>query len=447
MGSRSGSQRPKRANRKQAGSGPGPAHSGRYTVPRSPAAATPAPVAAAGVSDPLRGPPSPPETALGDRTSVSAEPAPEVAAGGGGFDAYVARVAPEAVGATFWLDVPPETGPADRVVLRVAGRRRQGNEEGPGNTHFDHEETVEGLVGGSGPVAVTTRLVDVQPGEWDLSAQAFFEPLPGGRPGGLRTSTPIPVRRAGWSWLRWQAKDCPPGPVTTRLLPWITAPGTLFGFWGIMAVAGIVLALFVQQLLAAAAEVHLRHLSAVSLAALAGGVAGAKLWYVVVHRAARRRDGWCIQGLVAGVTVVGAPVVAAAGLPVGQFLDVTAPALLFGMAVGRIGCFVGGCCYGRPTSSRLGVWSSNRHVGARRVPTQILEGLLSVSLGAAATAAVLSEQVMRGGVFLAALGAYTLVRQQLLRWRAEPRQSSRLTTAASVAAAVALAAGVILAAV
>lgn len=35
--------------------------------------------------------------------------------------------------------------------------------------------------------------------------------------------------------------------------------------------------------------------------------------------------------------------------------DALAPALLLGHAIGRLGCFAAGCCYGRPTESFLGV--------------------------------------------------------------------------------------------
>jgi phosphatidylglycerol:prolipoprotein diacylglycerol transferase len=36
-------------------------------------------------------------------------------------------------------------------------------------------------------------------------------------------------------------------------------------------------------------------------------------------------------------------------------LDVLAPAALLGLAVGRVGCFLGGCCYGRPTLLPWGI--------------------------------------------------------------------------------------------
>jgi len=41
--------------------------------------------------------------------------------------------------------------------------------------------------------------------------------------------------------------------------------------------------------------------------------------------------------------------------PPGDLLDALVPAGLIGLAVGRLGCFLGGCCYGRPTSLPWGV--------------------------------------------------------------------------------------------
>src|SRR6516164_10979336 len=76
-------------------------------------------------------------------------------------------------------------------------------------------------------------------------------------------------------------------------------------------------------------------------------------------------------------------------LPAGVFLDATAPGLLVAMAVGRVGCFFAGCCGGPPTASSFGVWSSDQRVGARRIPTQLLELVLAGILGLGALVAVL----------------------------------------------------------
>jgi phosphatidylglycerol---prolipoprotein diacylglyceryl transferase len=41
--------------------------------------------------------------------------------------------------------------------------------------------------------------------------------------------------------------------------------------------------------------------------------------------------------------------------------DMWAPAMAVGQAIGRIGCFMAGCCYGKPTGSRWGVVFTDPH--------------------------------------------------------------------------------------
>ncbi len=59
--------------------------------------------------------------------------------------------------------------------------------------------------------------------------------------------------------------------------------------------------------------------------------------------------------------------------------DMIAPCLILGHAVGRIGCFLNGCCYGRPTDLPWGVVFSRLGDGLPRHPTQLYEaGFLMV---------------------------------------------------------------------
>jgi len=112
-------------------------------------------------------------------------------------------------------------------------------------------------------------------------------------------------------------------------------------------------------------------------------------------------------------------------LPIGVFLDAATPGLFFGVAIGRVGCFVTGCCAGRWTRSRWGVWSSDRRVGARRVPAQLLESAAGLVIGGMAALLVLGHPPrIDGAVFVAAFAVYVLVRQAVLRVRAERREFS-----------------------
>ncbi len=56
--------------------------------------------------------------------------------------------------------------------------------------------------------------------------------------------------------------------------------------------------------------------------------------------------------------------------------DLFAPGLALGIAIGRIGCFLNGCCYGIPTSLPWGIF----YKGAIRHPTQIYESIFCFML-------------------------------------------------------------------
>jgi phosphatidylglycerol---prolipoprotein diacylglyceryl transferase len=147
------------------------------------------------------------------------------------------------------------------------------------------------------------------------------------------------------------------------------------------------------------------------------GLFGAKAYYFATHPRERRgllTPGMSVQGfvLVAVATLFGGSLLL--GLPPGSVLDTMAPGLLLGLTVGRFGCLLGGCCAGRPTCSRWGIWSSNRRLGVRRVPVQLLEASFAGVLGALALAAVLLFGASAGGlVFVAGIAAYTAGRQLL----------------------------------
>ena len=98
-----------------------------------------------------------------------------------------------------------------------------------------------------------------------------------------------------------------------------------------------------------------------ALVGVLGGLAGAKLLYVLEHLGeglgatllSRGGMSW-FGGLVGGVAA-GLIVVWRKRLPVMAMLAAAAPAITLGQAVGRIGCFLVGDDYGRPTSLPWGI--------------------------------------------------------------------------------------------
>lgn len=117
---------------------------------------------------------------------------------------------------------------------------------------------------------------------------------------------------------------------------------------------------------------------ALACAALVGGLIGAGLAQLIVADA----PGKSILGGVAGgyLTVIAAKRAFGIKRPTG---DLFAFALSAGEAVGRIACFVAGCCYGKADGG--GGWSVWQH-DAWRYPTQ-----LYLSLCAAATYLILRK--------------------------------------------------------
>lgn len=53
--------------------------------------------------------------------------------------------------------------------------------------------------------------------------------------------------------------------------------------------------------------------------------------------------------------------------------DLIAPSLSLGHSIGRIGCFINGCCYGKPTECFCGIVFKNLHDNLPRHPTQLYE--------------------------------------------------------------------------
>lgn len=340
---------------------------------------------------------------------------------GGGFRALLESVAKEILAVTYWFDPAPSPEPYP-VTVRFSGHRVDVKGRLSSGDRFVQDETIKDVVPGSGPISLTARVRDINPGSWTvtarmlLSAHSAREVLEQGNV----TSIMGPLHPAVRLWRRWAPSVGVTEPMRTCLIPFARVPGIFPGIWVAMVMLGMVVALTLQSLVIARGHLAVGPVWAVSLVAIAVGIVGAKVWYIVLYR---NIQGWCIQGFITGAILTAAFLLAVLHVPAGVFLDATAPGLLVAMAVGRLGCFFAGCCGGPPTSSRWGVWSSDQRVGARRIPTQLLELALALILGLAMLVVVLSHGPANGAIFVVGLAAYTLVRQGILHLRAEPRKT------------------------
>jgi phosphatidylglycerol---prolipoprotein diacylglyceryl transferase len=378
-----------------------------------------------------------------------ASPQREAAQPGTGAPAVSGEAAaaePEALVVTYWFDSGNASEPYDATV-RLTGRRT-GTRGAPraGDT-FSKDETIKGIVPGTGPISITVWVYGLQHGEWEVDARLVS--IPGrARPAGPKPG-PLPaIQRATWSWRRWAPTTVPAAPIRTRwalLAPLATQPAVIPGVYTALAVIGFVLALTLQSALLVRSGTPFEPPLAVSVLALVAGLIGAKAWYAVLHPdESPLKGGWAVDGFLVVAPLVAAVALFAWNIPIGRVLDATAPGIFFAVALGRVGCFLTGCCAGRCTASPWGVWSSDRRVGARRIPTQLLESAAGLTLGVVTLLIVLDGGLaFAGSVFVAGFVVYALVRQALLRLRAERRREYRtlpLTAVAAGAVAVVIAA-------
>lgn len=351
------------------------------------------------------------------------------------------------VAATYWLD-PGERGKPFAVRIRFSGRRREVKGKPEAADRFEVVETVRNVLPGSGPVAVTARAVGVNAGEWMVSAEPVLERNPRGSKGGRYVrpadsqtavrAAPSLVRALRW-WGTPLMSASVPGTVNSTMRAFARAPGSITGAWPALVALGLLVGFLVQAILLRRAHLDSVEGLQVSLAAALAGLIGSKVWYLAASRkvsAATLTDGLCIQGFIAAVALVLVAGLLLFHLPIGSFLDASAPALFFGLVIGRPGCFLTGCCAGQPSASGWGLWASDQRLGLRRIPTQLWEALLALVVGAVTLSLVIQPRVnVPGAIALGGMAVYTLGRQLLFPFRAEPRRSSigRPTTLAFAA--------------
>jgi phosphatidylglycerol---prolipoprotein diacylglyceryl transferase len=176
---------------------------------------------------------------------------------------------------------------------------------------------------------------------------------------------------------------------------------------------------FVVGVVSGGAVTHLDYtrFAVSALVLLVPALIGGRLWYLLGHSRRRTKEagGAGIYGGLVLSFVVSWPVLRLSGFEFWRFWDGAAVVLLVGMAFTRFGCLMTGCCAGRETSSRYGMWLPDASgEWRRRYPTQLYESALSATvLGVGLW--LYSPSAPAGVLFLGSAAAYGTGRL-ILEW-------------------------------
>ena len=152
---------------------------------------------------------------------------------------------------------------------------------------------------------------------------------------------------------------------------------------------------------------------------LFSGLIGARLLYVTLNIRDYMQDpleilmlphgGLSIYGGIFFAAVTGIIYARKKGYPVYKIGDLLIPYVALGQAIGRIGCFLNGCCYGMPMKPFCGMQNH---------PAQIYE-LIFDFLGFLLLWNLRKKIKVEGGLFLLYLMIYAVIRTIVSRFRAD----------------------------
>lgn len=154
--------------------------------------------------------------------------------------------------------------------------------------------------------------------------------------------------------------------------------------YGLMLALAFVTGLLVMARLAARDGLDRQKVYDLGLWVLAASLIGSKLLMVVTEWNSYYRDnpgqifsldffrsGGVFYGGFLGAVIASVVVMRLYKLPWWRTADACAPGIAIGQAIGRLGCFSAGCCWGKPTTAWCGVHFTDKGHETTGVPTMV----------------------------------------------------------------------------
>lgn len=149
-----------------------------------------------------------------------------------------------------------------------------------------------------------------------------------------------------------------------------------------MIALGVLCALLVAEKRAKNKKMDADFVFNLGIAVLVFGFLGAKLLFCIVElksiiaspKLILSGDGFVVYGGIIGGLLAAMIYCRMKKLSFLQYFDLLAPSVALAQGFGRIGCFLAGCCYGRETSSVIGIIFHNSDFApnnVRLLPTQL----------------------------------------------------------------------------
>ena len=129
-----------------------------------------------------------------------------------------------------------------------------------------------------------------------------------------------------------------------------------------------------------------------SIVAIISGVLGGKLLYIITDIKNIIEDPSILKDIGNGFVIYGAIIGGALAVYLFckkkkwetlKMFDIVIPSIPLAQGFGRIGCFLAGCCYGKPTTLPIGIEFTNSpfvSAGVTRHPTQLYSAVFDFSL-------------------------------------------------------------------
>ncbi len=224
--------------------------------------------------------------------------------------------------------------------------------------------------------------------------------------------------------------------------------GKTIPVYGLCFMAGVALSALVAVGLIKKRKIDAFDLAGSAIYAMIGGLLGSKLLFVVVSwEQIRAYQLTFLQVMQGGFVFYGGLIGGALGLyiyikqfrlPLLDFLDIYAVVLPLGHALGRVGCFLGGCCYGMqmPTDCFLCVTYDEplNALTPRGVPllaVQLIEAFFLICIFSLLLILFLKNKRLYGGLALVYAFAYAVLRFTLEFFRGDKERGGAFSLSTS----------------